>query len=105
MKKALLLLLTLQLLINSMLGYAHMAVDIHDDHETAHVHAGGHLPSDIQLGEERNDHENETHAHLCFVLLDNPGQLKDKPLTSNPISLDSTFSSLTQAPPVPPPTA
>ena len=104
MKLAIILVVSLQLLINSMLGYAHMAMDPHDSCEAIHVHIsdGQNLDSDPQ---EHDGHDESTHIHLCFlVLTPTDNKLRIHPASKH-LSLSATLTSRTLTPPVPPPNA
>jgi hypothetical protein len=91
----------LQVLINSSLAFAHMAVDAQDPHEAVHVH------TDVDHTDTAadTDHEDGAHFHFCAAALNTA-------FTNAPLALNSAatpFSSLrvtnSTSPPVPPPTA
>lgn len=105
MKKCLVILVVLQLLVNSMLGYAHLELDPHDAWDSAHAHMVEHQADALSQDNELENHETEVHAHFCFVVLDNSGPITNAAMSSKPVSLVVAFSSHIASPPVPPPNA
>lgn len=115
MKQCLVFVIAFQLLLTSVLGYAHLASQPHEPYEAPHIHTDkamfGSVISDAinsgVLGDEHgteNHDRTECHSHLFSFVLP---PLFDKLMARTPelsLSREPQSVGIVHAPPVPPPT-
>lgn len=97
-----------QLLLTSVLGYAHLASQPHDPYEAPHIHTDKAMfASDVDEADHHSEgHDRaECHSHLFSFVLP---ALLEKPAVRSPelsFSIEPQAVGIDHAPPVPPPTA
>lgn len=104
MKQCLVFVIAFQLLVTSVLGYAHLASEPHEPYEGPHIHADKSMFGSVESADSECHDRAECHSHLFSFVLP---PFFDKPVVRNPelsFSIEPQAVGIVHAPPVPPPT-